>query len=39
MAHISDMDLDAIDDGPSRWVIAALIAVQCLFLMTCLALL
>jgi hypothetical protein len=39
MPHITDVDQDARDDGASRWVITALIAVQCIFLMTCLAIL
>ena len=39
MPHISDMDRDATDDGVSRWIITALIAVQCMFLMTCLVIL
>ena len=39
MPHIPEMDQDTRADGASRWVISALIAMQCLFLMTCLVVL
>ena len=39
MLRISEADQNAIDDGPSYWIIVSLLALQCAFLAACLVLL